>query len=321
MATTYKITLSADGYSTIELPVSSFSYRSSNENSTGSCVVEGHAYSAEIADRIGGSLVLAKLVDGVETEILSATIDSLSTMINPDVKSYSIEFTFTAYSQTKYSTALPIDSLITSAANKSSKWSFSIPDIDPQIQHGIYIEYDSIEYYIADVSVSYLAGSFGSMALNEGAEPPQEAGSGVTCTFEILDGVPITAELNNSCAIYMQSVTGGLNYDGYYIVAMWGRSKYYQFELDAEAEVLITVTGSMTDLAWSGVYHSGFECTIATGEFTAFYGMKDYAFSRIYCGGSFTGTLPAGIYTIRLINIVNPASTADSFTLSFEIVV
>jgi hypothetical protein len=317
MATTYKFTLEDTGLDAINLPCSSFSYRSSSESASGSLIIEGHDYSAEIADRIAGDLKLIKTVDGADTEIFTAEIDSMNTFLSPESSTFSIEFSFDSYTQTKYSSALSIDGLISYAAQQNSEWSFRTHDIDPQIQHGISVEYDSIDYYIADITVNYSADSGGTMTLNEGAESQSESGSGATCTFEILTGVPVISELNNSCAVSIISTGGRLIYDGYSIINPdWGRCKYYTFELLAESVVTIEITGSMPDLTFDGVSHSGFECTIASGEFTAFYGLSLYSISKIYCGDIFTATLSIGLYTIRLINIINPAAAVDAFTLS-----
>jgi len=170
---TYDIILSADGFSDLSLPVSSFTWRSSADSFTGSFVIQGHDYSQEISDRSAGTLTFFQNNDtiGVSTEIFEATIDRIDTYISPRSRTYSIQFTGGAYTQTAYATALEIDGLISYAALQDSNWSWRVPEIDPQLQHGITVEYDSIEYYIGDVSVFYGAGSFGYVTLNEGTAP------------------------------------------------------------------------------------------------------------------------------------------------------
>ena len=171
MATLYQIVLSKPTFTDILLPVSSFSYRQTGEGLTGSMVVEGFDYSAEISAMFDGTLTLSQIVDGVSTEVLTASIERIDTYISTVSQKYTILFESGTFSQTAYASALQIDDLISFAALQDSSWSWRISENDPKLQVGCLVKYDGIDYYIGDMSVFYSADGFGFVTINEGTAP------------------------------------------------------------------------------------------------------------------------------------------------------
>ena len=331
---TYKITLEADGFSAIELPVSSFNYSSSSESFSGSFIIQGHDYASEIADRAtGGVVTLIQTVDGVDTDFFEADVDQIDTFLSTDSNTYQISFTDGTYSQSAYSGSYVIDDKLSFASFQSANWSFRISELTPDIQHGISVSYNGIDYYITDVNYNYDSDSFGFLTLNEGIRSVEAEGTALLCITDVSVGDSIDDEFSDSCYVNKWANPFPIWWQRYFIYE--GRYNYidmtttdsyncfiktYQLTLADETSLSIAITSSLDELSITeydaeGVVLQGargFECLIADTEITGVYyqDIIDDVFIKIGANGLFSGTLPAGIYTIKCLYWALSASGA-----------
>jgi hypothetical protein len=313
MATTFKFTLEADGFSAIDLPVSSFSYRSSRETFTGTCIVEGHDYSAEIADRIAGDLKLFQVIDGTSTEVFSATITDTDITQTTGTKNISITFDSGTYSQSVFAAAITVDNIISGFHIKGTYAEWNIPYIDPSFQHVMFVDYQGIEYYVSDIAVSGNADS-ATTALNEGDPYIVYDNAGCATPF----GHYFT--LSNSCAVHYSSPRRLLDWDDYNILDNYIRVIYINFEyfvsppnpdgpgvLEKITYLRVITRDPIDNLTFDGTSHHGAICSIAKGEFKfdeVADTMSNYEYVQVPCNASIPqtdGFRGSGYHTLRVL--------------------
>jgi hypothetical protein len=352
---TYKISLEADGFSAIELPVSSFNYSSSSVSFSGSFMIQGHDYASEIAERAtGGVITLIQTVDGVDTDFFEADVDQIDTFLSTDSNTYQISFTDGDYSQSAYSGPYTIDDKISFASFQSASWSFRISELTPDIQHGISASYQGIDYYISDVNYNYDSESFGFLTMNEGTMTP-EAADGAQCYDDVSVGDTIEDEFDETCYVAREGeavFVGWGGHDGYRrysssdILAQFPTDgqyfRRYTLTLTEEKEVTITLTstalpdysttpaevwayGGFFAPSWYKAYDytasKGLILVIASGEFDNKYDRprEDAGFYYLTNGQIFSGTLPAGVYTLQLYLFTAWADVAADPSFTIEI--
>jgi len=333
----YIFTLSADGYDTIELDVSSFSYRATSESKTGSLVIEGTDDSESISERAeNGTLTLTKRKTGVDTEILTATIDNIDIVYGTTSNTINMNFTFN-FSGSILGSPLVIDNLVSYMELSGGSYSFRLSEIQDYIQNGMSVEYDSIERYIDEINTQYNADSFGYVTLNEGDTETESVGT--TCTFELENGVPYESTLGYyDCYQYIwtppliapclfstiknygfTSIIKSLDLRRFLYI------KYFNFTLAEESNISISVSSvgfsDMVDDWYSCDGQTGklgFEAVLVNGEYTAFEDFNNDAFLRFGVNIEKNLTLPAGIYTLVLVNITLDDDPAVSFTIDYS---
>jgi len=313
MTTLYQIVLSAGGFDDLPLPVSSFTWQATSETFTGSMVVEGFDLAAGINDRLAGTLTLSRTVDGSATEILTASIDRIDSYISTTSEKYTILFDTGVWSQTAYATAYAIDSLVSFAALQDSTWSWRIPAIDPQLQEGITVEYNGIDYFIGDMNAFYSGDGFGYVTINQGDETPTNNcyvyDALYPCGTEgFTIGNIVNTNFSSACSSGYDSATDqtfispeGYRYDMYVF-------RCYQFTITEETAIHIEFLTGLAYLNVSGV-SSGFEFSLIQGVYTPFT-KASVILSKTRGDGEFNSTLPAGIYTCKLALYID--RTVDS---------
>ena len=320
MTTTYNITL--DGES---LPASSFSLRATAESFTGSFIIEGHELSEYIADHIDDTIRIYQNT----TEICSGVIDRVDAFISTTTRKLSVFLKLMSWTQAAYTSVPDITSDMAYAAQQNYRYSFRIPQIDGQLQHGQFMLYDGVSYFISGITITYDAGGFGYTTLNEGTPTGSSSYTGACVTsFDI--GDDIDDEFVNACRAASVGQMGWRNDFGRY--RAWNEAppdlrpagifvKQYSLNLASSTAVTIKLISDLPDYTetscdfyvyggvpaeWrfssSFLGSMGILLIIASGEFTTVRAqVQDNSFATLTPGETFSGTLPAGLYTLQCL--------------------
>jgi len=330
---THSVTLSADGYDDLSLDCSSFSWTATAENGVdGSLVIQGLDDASDIADMVdaGATIAIVKTKNGAdETLIEDMEVDDLSIFKGPINRSISLGFS--GDNPTATSTTIEVDDLSSYDNYQNGWWSFRLNEMFSDYAPGMLVEYQGVERNIASVSVNWSA-SGGTVTLTEG----NESGATTTgCEFSIESGVTVTesfASPGTNCFAFPWKLDGR-SIDAYYYIGgyyCWlAYTRQYSFELLAEASVSVVMTNDIGEITTGlanpslGIYYpptGGCKMEIVSGEIAPWTPAGASIISTTL-GPTWTvsGTLPAGIYTIRIMAFYAGAVSGVNYEIDLTV--
>ena len=351
MAIEYKLVLTGDGetpaLADAEIPFSSLSY-SMNGQGTNSidCVIEGNDYDAIIAARSNGDLEF--YIDDVL--FCSAALSEISISKDPRRYSVSLNAVSTDQSYTYAAEAIELDSIINFYTVDDGETSFQTPYSNRYYLPGATVEYDGIEYTIAEINFSYSGGA-PSWTLKEGLVSIADSPASTGCTDTLVDGVTYSGTLgvyDTGYTCYRQRIQLGdtsfcntyYAYGYFFVPYQFMYFKFLNFNLPVDSDITIEITGSFTDIDWITLDVSnpigfrpvlsscsgkdaylGFEAVLANGELTAFENFKGDVVDSFGAGVVQEISLDAGDYTLVLVNMVSDYPPAGiAYTIDFNVV-
>ena len=284
----------------VELDVSSFSYRSDGNGTSGGCVVKGVEYLEFISDNIASG-VLSLMIN--DTEILTCSLDAdVKFTLGPTSDSIQLTFGDDIVFSQSVATTFDIDDLSATTAMSGGYWSFRLPEIDAGYQSGMSVLYLGVDRYILSVSVT-CSDTDTTVTLTEGPEGASEDSEEIeeglpVCTYELSINESKTVYWSTSCSLGYGTIGEKISPKGYAYDLMLFKCAQFEIVTEGQYQVeFVAYPRPSLDFTTTGTgLGLGTEFDLVQGVYTPFTNPSPTV--KTFRGdGFFLGTLTPGIYT------------------------